>query len=736
MKHSPALCASLALCCSVSHAAMDATYTESTLHIPHAIYKGTMYDVKMTFQAPDKLILQSAKPVTGNELQNSAYQNITVTEDLSFTLSDIQIGHQTYRADFSFIEESKTEFKVTGVSPVNTQATFSDSLNIAYYNLANPKTGNDQLIVYDAKSNQHTVVKTDVILGNHNFIFGGAKEGDKTVYQSRKYGIFLDPSKENEPRSAPDGKGDQFEYNFYFDSAFKRYDIINPSSEALIFDSSMLSQPLKDQGLKVMQGEYQLFNTITDPDNSYVEIKAFEKLPDALRGESASTLLHAPILIRLSDGKHTNAHFVASLTDSQGKVTQVLSFYDAVHKKEAYPEGDENRQRLQLCQPDLSNCQDLGNTGDDADGRFYYQTETESYIYLTKDGVNSFFAFNKTDQTLEKVTGVEFPAIFNHKKHVVASDLGHGNEVESLSNFSSLSGMNVSVSEGENTFLAINYDLDTKDPVGKYKFLSDIHVYKHSQIIKFNALTGEKMFDNGDGIDNGDDSDNEKTEGHVNLIAVSNNQLLLEIGNYDGESAKGSCKPDEKGNYCSSLKYGFLNTTTKNAQVMDGILHEMPKLKFFTARRIAPFIANDNLYISLLAKEGGKGESHQYTLHTHALNDLNSTTELTGRTFVTRSAKRMNGINEGEVIVWDGSTNILSNLTRNITLGNVNDSTSNAITSTFGRTTGIPLAGIGNLFALRADPGEHQWYLIAGEVDKENGLETVDHVPFSSWIYQ
>jgi hypothetical protein len=296
--------------------------------------------------------------------------------------------------------------------------------------------------------------------------------------------------------------------------------------------------------------------------------------------------------------------------------------------------------------------------------------------------------------------------------------------------------MKVSLSEGEDAFLAINYDLDTKDPVGKYKFLGDIHVYKHAQVIKFNGLTSEKMFDNGDGIDHGDDSDNEKAEGHINLIAVSNNQLLLEIGNYDAESAKGHCKPDEKGYYCSSLKYGYLNTTTQNAQALDGTLHNMPKLKFFTARRIAPFAVNNSLYISLLAKEGGRGASHQYTLHTHSLNDLNTSTDLNGRTYVTRSAKRSNGINEGEVLVWDGSTNILSNLTRNITLGNVNDSTASAITSTFGRTTGIPLAGIGNLFALRADPGGHQWYLLAGEVDEENGLETVDHVPLSNWIYQ
>lgn len=732
MKPSNMLFVSLTLCCSVANAATEATYTGNLLHIPHAVYKGTTYDVKMTFQAPNKLLLISAETIAGS--QPNSFE-VNVSDDLSFSLSDILVGNQTYRADVAFVEES-AEFKATGISPINTQAVFSESLNTVYYNLANPETGNDQLVVYDAKKNQHTVVKTDVILGRHNFVFGGVKVGDKTVYQSRKYGIFLDPAKENESRTAPDGRGGEFEYSFYFDNAFKRYDTDNPSAEALIFDSTMLSQTLKAQGLKVMEGEYQLFNTITDPDNSYVEIKAFETLPDVLRGESASSLLHAPILIRLSDGKHTNAHFVATLKDSKAKVTQVLSFYDAVHKKGVYPAGDENRQRLQLCQTDLSNCQDVGAIGSDADGRFFYQTETTNYIYLAKDGSSSFFAFNKASHALAKVTGAEFPAVFNHKIHVVASDLGHGGEVESLSNFSSLSGMNNSVSEGENAFLAINYDLDTIDPVGEYKFLGDIHIYKHGQIVKFNGLTGEKMFDNGDSIDHADDSDNEKAEGHINLIAVSNNRLLLEIGNYDGVSAKGSCQPDENGYYCSSLQYGYLNIDTKNALNMDGTLYSMPALKFFTARRIAPFAVNDNLYISLLASEGGAGTSHQYTLQTHSLSDLGKISESTGRTYMTRSAKRSNGINEGEVLAWDGATNILTNLTRNITLGNVNNSTGSAITSTFGRTTGIPIAGIGNLFALRADPGEHQWYLIAGEVDKENGLETVDHVPLSSWLYE
>ena len=732
MKLSNVLFVLLALCCSVSNAATDATYAEGTLHIPHVVYKGNVYDVEMTFQPPNTLLLSGAEMITGSQPANPA---VIVSDELGFSLSEVLVGDQPYRLDVTFDEESG-EFTATGITPINTDAVFIESLQTAYYNLTNPETGNDQLVAYDVISDQHTVVKTDVILGGYNFVFSGEKVGDKVVYQSRDYGVFLDPALENEARTALDSRGQEFTYNFYFDNAFKRYDAANPSSEALIFDSSMLSQTLKDQGLNVMEGEYKLFNIVTDPDNSYVEIRAFESLADILRGESPSSLLHAPILIHLTNGNHTNAHFVTTLKDSQGKVTQVLSFYDAVHTKDAYPEGDENRQRLQLCQPDLSACQDVGSVGSNADGRFYYQTETASYIYLAKDGSSSFYAFDKANHTLTEVAGAEFPAVFDHKRHVVDTGLGHGSEVDILSDFSSLSGMRNNVSEGEDAYLAINYDLDTIDPLGQYEFLGDIHLFKHGQVVKFNGLNAVKMFDNGDGIDHGDDSDNEKAEGHINLIAVSNNRLLLEIGNYDGVSAGGECQPDENGYYCSSIQYGYLNTSTENATSMDGILHSMPGLRFFTARRIAPFVSNDRLYISLLAIEGGRGVSHQYTLHTHSLNDLAEIAQSTGRTYVTLAAKRMSGVDEGEVLIWDGETNILTNVTRNFDLGNVNNSTGSAIASTLGRTAGIPLAGIGNLFALRADPGDHEWFLMAGEADEENSLEIVDLVPFSNWIYE
>ena len=212
MKYVHILSILLTLNGSISHAETDATYDGNVLHIPHAVYKGEMYDVEMTLKTSNQLRLKKAQPITGSELTSPG---VKISDDLKFTLTSIVSGNQKYRADIASEEEGSFIFNISGLTLIKTDAIFSDSLNVAYYNLSNPLTGNDQLAVYDAKNNQHTVVKTDVILGKRNFVFGGKQEGDKVVYQSRKYGIFLDPTKENEPRTAPNGSGGQFEYNFY-----------------------------------------------------------------------------------------------------------------------------------------------------------------------------------------------------------------------------------------------------------------------------------------------------------------------------------------------------------------------------------------------------------------------------------------------------------------------------------------------------------------------------------------
>lgn len=98
MKYSGLTLATLALCSTVSNAASQATFSANTLHIPYVEYMGGMYDVKMTFQPPNRLALG---PVT---LLSAAPESpvVKVPEDLEFKITDIDVGGQNYRADFSF----------------------------------------------------------------------------------------------------------------------------------------------------------------------------------------------------------------------------------------------------------------------------------------------------------------------------------------------------------------------------------------------------------------------------------------------------------------------------------------------------------------------------------------------------------------------------------------------------------------------------------------------------------
>ncbi len=77
---------SLAMCCSVIHAASEATYAGDTLHIPHAVYKGSVFDLEMTYQAPNKLLFKKAELVAGEHPDNEA---VNISDDLNFSLSEI-----------------------------------------------------------------------------------------------------------------------------------------------------------------------------------------------------------------------------------------------------------------------------------------------------------------------------------------------------------------------------------------------------------------------------------------------------------------------------------------------------------------------------------------------------------------------------------------------------------------------------------------------------------------------
>ncbi len=123
MKHSGLMFTSLALCCSLANAASDSTLSGDTLHIPHVMYGGMMYDVKMKFQAPDRLLLQTATPITSMPMNPA----VMVSKDLKFSLSEIAVSNKLYKANVTAI--SDTEFQATGITetmPMGTVKSFTD----------------------------------------------------------------------------------------------------------------------------------------------------------------------------------------------------------------------------------------------------------------------------------------------------------------------------------------------------------------------------------------------------------------------------------------------------------------------------------------------------------------------------------------------------------------------------------------------------------------------------------
>ncbi len=374
-------------------------------------------------------------------------------------------------------------------------------------------------------------------------------------------------------------------------------------------------------------------------------------------------------------------------------------------------------------------------------------TKNSSHIYLAKEGSDVLYAFDQSAETLSEVTGVKYPAAFDPSRHLLGAG-GHGSGGV-LNDFSSLSGANTHLADGPDAYLAINYDLDRNTKVGSFQFLGPIFLQKHAQVLKLSGTSGVKMFDNGDGIDHGDASSDvaapEKAVGHANLIAVKNGKLFVEIGNYDSLSAGGTCTPNSFGYNCFSVRYGYLNTLSTGKTALDTILVAKDKLRYMNSRRLAPVAMNDKLFVSVLNVQGGRNQPHTYTLHRFDLlaADVAELTPSVGRSFMTKAAERENGVFEGSVIAWDSATKVLANVTGAILdLGSPEGVIAatgdvSAISSVFGRTSGVPLAGIGNLVALRGMPdGGHNWHLLAGDADTAGGLVHVDQVPTSSWIYE
>ncbi|BCG66047.1 MAG: hypothetical protein methR_P3923 [Methyloprofundus sp.] len=112
MKYSGLVFASLALSCSVSNAASDATFSGTTLDIPYVEYMDNIYGLQLTFDgATGKLVFAGATPL--DAAPDSP--KVKLEEDFSFSLTELLAGGETYAIDVAYAGDNngRFEFDVT-----------------------------------------------------------------------------------------------------------------------------------------------------------------------------------------------------------------------------------------------------------------------------------------------------------------------------------------------------------------------------------------------------------------------------------------------------------------------------------------------------------------------------------------------------------------------------------------------------------------------------------------------
>ncbi|WP_104401446.1 hypothetical protein [Vibrio penaeicida] len=614
---------------------------------------------------------------------------------------------------------------------LDTDTSASDNLSLMYYTVPNSVTNNKQLIVHNTDTNVQKVLKTNIITGNRAFIFNGEHQQGKTVFHSRAYGLVLDPDTHQETREAKDYFGNPYEYQFSFDNGLLAYDVNKPSEEWSIFDSEMIPANLKGS-LNVLGKSFRVVDNLNDKFNSYVQMTAYESLADPLKGEISKNKLHAELTIRLSDGKVTTGRPLTVISNDLGKSEKVLISHEAPHTASVYPEGEANKRHLKLCDAHLENCRAL------ADGDFYYTATNDTHVYFTKHGSDKFFAYDKSSEVFSEVSGATYPTNFDADHHLIGAD-GHGRGVV-LNNFSTLSGITTRLQQGNKAFAAINYDLDIDTPIHTLfqntPYEMALNMPKNGQVVKFTGTKAVKLFDTGDGIDQKNESGGEAIGGHLNLITAEHGRVYIEVASYNGIPAGGTCTP-VRGFYCFNVEYGYVFDSSKNSSVLNGQLAKKENLKYLYVRRLPPFSLNGVLYINLLDTPAGNGVGHQYDLFGFNTETQEKVAETTGRSYFTMSARYEDGRIDGEVIAWDAVTGELKNLTRDTVIEtNIADATPGSpVQSVLGAGSGLPISGLGTAFGLRVDPGRHQWFMVAGQADTPDSIDTIDQLPFSSWLY-
>jgi hypothetical protein len=282
-----------------------------------------------------------------------------------------------------------------------------------------------------------------------------------------------------------------------------------------------------------------------------------------------------------------------------------------------------------------------------------------------------------------------------------------------------------SVTDGESTYLAINYDLDRDDAAGKIYFTPRYgvgqKVYKHAQILKLTDTSGLKIFDNGDGVDHGDDSDDESPVGHVSLVAVSHGNLIVEY-------AKTIITSDDDGHtdvLKPSVEYAAISTesTTSISEFASPIYSLSSGIAYLTARRIYPLAIGPYMYIGSWDSTTEEGKKI-YKVRRYDLDTLSNEKKFTGRHYFTKKATRENGVYDGSIVTWDGSNGTITELTNGVDLGSVDTIVKQAIPNVF-TDDQPPLAGIGQFGTLRADKGGYDFFLTAFKSGVEQSLKYI-----------
>jgi len=639
-----------------------------------------------------------------------------------------------YSTEFLIVEvtdgNKTASARITILPPVG-DITGGGVFTSQFYRVRNPDTGNYQIVHYDSITGNQRMVKEDVILGDRVFVMSGTKEGDKTVYGKREYAFFQDPNANSETRTAEDPRSGTYEYIFYADHILKRFDAADTSAESIIFEGASLKQEIQALGLSVIGSTNTLFLNEVDTTNSYIELNAYNELADILQNENPEDKRHAPIVVRLSDSAHTLGRAISVIENNTTGLTDgVLVSYVSPHIKGSYPTAPNERKRLQLCDTAL-NCSDV--TG--ADGSFFFLSENSTHIYMTKEGSNKISAYNKADNSIGEVTGVTFPAVYDADHHDISLTTNKPSHAGFFPAFITLTNARATLFEGADAYVAINYDLDSKNPVGpgpydRFGWLA--MAFKNAMVLKLTGTTGIKVYDNGDGIDHMDNPADNNVNYHISLTAVKDGNLFLEAAKYNGDPT--NCRSNKN---CVTLKQAWLHTADQNATKtdFDNIVTDSD-YAYMMARRVPPVAVGDSLFV---VQTDDSNRPNIYNVYKMPLNDATLETNSTGvihtlgRMYFERTAYRSTGVFEGAVITWDGGTGEVRDVTNDVTIGSDNDIFEDPASipfSVMAKSSTNNTAGYGGLFGLRMSlnhAGE-EVYLVSGETGAADSLKKVNRI--------